>query len=167
MGNAMAAAMVVLHLTTYQQVPTRELAAAQHDVVEVYARIGVTVAWTEGAAAKAQADGARHLDVVLLTPEMATRVNANRAVFGQASHVTRRAYIFYGRAIAHARETGSNPARVLGVVMAHEVGHMLLPGDSHAPFGLMKASWEGAILSLPPLLPDQARIIKATLSAGE
>lgn len=33
-------------------------------------------------------------------------------------------------------------ARVLGHVMAHEIGHLLLPTRAHSRDGLMRASWD-------------------------
>jgi len=41
-------------------------------------------------------------------------------------------------------EPGSRPAaqhNLLGVVIAHELGHMLLPNQSHAKRGLMEEAW--------------------------
>ncbi len=32
-------------------------------------------------------------------------------------------------------------SRLLGRAIAHEVGHLLLPGGRHSPSGLMRAPW--------------------------
>lgn len=45
-------------------------------------------------------------------------------------------------------KTGVPMATILGRVTAHEIGHLLLGANSHAPTGLMKASWN---LRLPHL----------------
>jgi hypothetical protein len=37
--------------------------------------------------------------------------------------------------------TGVDMAILLGVVMAHELGHLLLGTNSHSPGGLMRVSW--------------------------
>jgi hypothetical protein len=42
---------------------------------------------------------------------------------------------------ARSVKTGVPEATILGRVMAHEIGHLLLGTNSHAPTGLMKASW--------------------------
>jgi hypothetical protein len=41
---------------------------------------------------------------------------------------------------AESRETSL--AAVLGYVMAHELGHLLLGSNAHAPNGIMRAQWE-------------------------
>jgi hypothetical protein len=59
----------------------------------------------------------------------------------------RRAYILYPhvRTFAHSHFTGSSlavdTAILLGSVIAHEVGHLLMPGKEHAAFGLMRRDW--------------------------
>jgi hypothetical protein len=42
---------------------------------------------------------------------------------------------------ARSVKTGIPESTILGRVMAHEIGHLLLGTNSHAPTGLMKASW--------------------------
>src|SRR5215475_16176269 len=61
---------VVLHVMDYAHVPVDDLQEAQTLAAEVYTRIGVRLVWTDGFAAGAADDGARHLDLVILTPEM-------------------------------------------------------------------------------------------------
>jgi hypothetical protein len=36
---------------------------------------------------------------------------------------------------------------IFGLAMAHEIGHFLLPYDSHAPSGIMQATWGHAAFS--------------------
>jgi hypothetical protein len=94
---------VVLHVTAYAQVPAGQLADARRAVVTVYANIGVHIVWAGGVAATAPADGAWHLDVILLNTDMAKRKQPNTDAFGQASHETKRAYIYCERVLAHAQ----------------------------------------------------------------
>ena len=159
-----APADVVLHVTSCARVPARQFADGQRAVVTVYANIGVHVVWADGVAATAVADGSLHLDVIFLTAAMADRKQPKTAGFGQASYLTKRAYIFCERVLAHAQATGSDPGRVLGLVLAHEIGHMLLPEHSHTVLGLMKAEWIGTITAIPEFLPEQAATIRTLLS---
>ncbi|MEO5822443.1 MAG: hypothetical protein ABIT71_18195 [Vicinamibacteraceae bacterium] len=39
-------------------------------------------------------------------------------------------------------KTGLPVALILGRVTAHEIGHLLLGTNSHAPTGLMQATWD-------------------------
>jgi hypothetical protein len=155
---------VVLHVTSYERIPQGELAAAQRDVIDTYRKIGVRTVWTDGVAADAEPDGALHLDVIFVTEEMAARKQPNPAAFGEAARQTRKAYIYYGRIRAHSVETRCDPGRVLGFVLAHELGHLLLPEYSHAPAGLMAAERAGRIFVVPDFLPQQAATIRAMLS---
>jgi hypothetical protein len=155
---------VVLHVTDYVHVPPHELQEAQTLAAEVYTRIGVRLVWTDGfAAACGDDDGARHLDVIILTPEMTAQRKAKPGTFGAGSRLTRHAFIYYQRAIDHAIETRSDPRRVLGLVLAHETGHMLLPVYSHSESGLMRAEWEGRLAKIPDFLPSQADEIRKEL----
>jgi hypothetical protein len=160
-----ADADVVLHVTSYERIPAAEMAAAQQAVVQVYGRIGVRIAWAGGVAAEATADGARHVDVIFLTAAMADRKQPNASAFGQASHVTGRAYIYPARILAHASRTSSDPELVLGLVLAHEIGHVLLPEYSHTPSGLMRAQWQGRLVAIPGFLPEQAATIRTLIAA--
>jgi hypothetical protein len=39
------------------------------------------------------------------------------------------------------RDSGASPARLLGTVAAHEIGHLLLGSQSHSAMGVMSAHW--------------------------
>ena len=110
------AGTVVLHVADYAHVPAGDMAIAQRAAARVYARFGVRVVWTDGYAAAAGPDGARHLDVLVLTPEMTVKEEPAPHAFGRASSETRRAQIYYGRTLAHALATHSDPALVLALV---------------------------------------------------
>ena len=51
------------------------------------------------------------------------------------------ATVYVDRAESVARGAGIDPNRILGLAIAHEVGHVLLNTNSHAPTGLMRADW--------------------------
>jgi hypothetical protein len=169
-GRAVAApgevAPLVLHVADYAHMKTGDLLEAERLAAGVYARIGVHVVWTDRCAAGAVADGALHLDVILLSAEMTARRQPAPApmAFGQASRETRRAFIYSARVINHAIQTGSDPRRVLALVLAHEVGHMLLSEDGHTTSGLMRPYWEGRLAAIPDFLPSQAEEIRSRLT---
>src|SRR4029453_2977911 len=48
---------------------------------------------------------------------------------------------YVGRAGSVGRGAGIDPRRVLGLAIAHEIGHVLLNSNSHASSGLMRADW--------------------------
>ena len=51
------------------------------------------------------------------------------------------ATVYVDRAELVARGAGIDTRRLLGLAIAHEIGHVLLNSNSHAPSGLMRAEW--------------------------
>ena len=62
--------------------------------------------------------------------------------------------------------TNGDPATTLALVLAHEIGHLLLPEYSHAPSGLMRAHWEGRVDNIPSFIPAQATTIRMMLASA-
>lgn len=60
-------------------------------------------------------------------------------VLGQAAHLTGRAYIFSHRVARIAINYKTSVGYVLGKVIAHEVGHLVLPEHGHSKTGIMSA----------------------------
>ena len=51
------------------------------------------------------------------------------------------ATVYVDRVESVARGAGIDARRVLGLAIAHEIGHVLLNSNTHAPSGLMRADW--------------------------
>jgi hypothetical protein len=49
--------------------------------------------------------------------------------------------VYVDRAESVARVAGVDARRVLGLAIAHEIGHVLLNSNTHAAAGLMRADW--------------------------
>ena len=49
--------------------------------------------------------------------------------------------VFYGSVEKLRADGHSNIARLLGHVMTHEIGHLLIGSHAHAPWGIMAAKW--------------------------
>ena len=56
------------------------------------------------------------------------------------------AYLLFDRIREFARASGGQPASLLGLVIAHEIGHLLLGMKSHSDSGVMQARWNNAQL---------------------
>jgi hypothetical protein len=51
--------------------------------------------------------------------------------------------VFYG-SVEKLQDAGhGNVGRILGHVMAHEIGHLLIGSHAHSPWGIMAAKWHG------------------------
>ena len=78
------------------------------------------------------------------------------------------AYLFYHRIHNLGQLLQLEVSQLLGHVMAHEMGHLLLPYGSHAASGITKAGWgtqQSRLASTHSLTfePSQAALIRARL----
>ena len=51
------------------------------------------------------------------------------------------AYVLVDRVMVAAKQGGVDPMGMLGLVIAHEIGHLLLPAQAHSLTGLMRPRW--------------------------
>ena len=80
------------------------------------------------------------------------------------------ACVFYDAAKARAAEYHQDPGELLGDVIAHELGHLLLGTDSHSGWGLMSPLWSSdqfrrASQGLLAFSNSESERIQAALSA--
>jgi hypothetical protein len=116
------------------------LLEARQQATMIYDAIGVSLEWGEegdiddGAAAT-------HLVAVVLSDARTDRFlrghEVRPSVLGVAPHQTGRLYVFWDRIARLAWDHGALPQIVLARVLAHEIGHHLLPVRGHADHGLM------------------------------
>jgi len=50
--------------------------------------------------------------------------------------------LFYDRIVALHRQGAASEARMLGIIAAHEIGHLLLGSNAHSPEGIMRPQWQ-------------------------
>ena len=67
------------------------------------------------------------------TMGVALAADADRAVIS----------LYFDAVVDVARRYGQPVGRILGIALAHEMGHVLLPPPSHSQTGIMQPSWEG------------------------
>jgi hypothetical protein len=135
------------------RVPPEQLAESLADVSRTFSAIGVEIVWRSAANTALEeplTTSRSRLTIVILSSSKARRMAADTDVVGLTPAGVdgpgRIAYIFYDR-IAHVAAT--EPVRApdfLGLVIAHEMGHLLLPARSHSADGLMRQQWRAAEL---------------------
>jgi hypothetical protein len=158
-----AAAMtseITVRVYNYAAVPEQRMARAQQHAAAVFAKADLQPRWVDCRLSGAEPikDAAceeplRPTDVVLriLPQKMAARLPVKAAICGFALPAK---YLGFGIAtVLYQRvdelvsrgsfSTDGNSARalVLGYIIAHEVGHLLLGKGSHAARGLMSFPW--------------------------
>ncbi len=68
--------------------------------------------------------------------------NFGMAFPGEGDRLGSAADVFAARCLRFADEEGVEPELVLGRVLAHEIGHLLLGRNSHSVSGIMTANWK-------------------------
>jgi hypothetical protein len=147
---------IALSVRDGAQVPSGVLTQAQSDVTRIYRQAGVEIVWlaTPSLLSDTDPDCGSRLIIAILSRDQVRRLNPAlmRSEVGVAlSSPTRRgrvAYVFYHRVEHLTGGNGFNLAPVLGIAMAHEIGHLLLPENAHSQIGLMGAKWTKADLRL-------------------
>lgn len=170
-------AALVLKLTVDNRcgIPDSVLGSAQRTTGAVYARIGVHVVWSSPVPDDWSAGpGTLPLRVVLLSEgrehsllaELGLPRNALNDVLGVAPTLTRTAYIFCRRVALRTKKSAMKRLDVaLGRAIAHEVGHLVLPGHGHSEIGIMRGSLDLFSEKTAGFSDEQGASIRALLRA--
>ena len=159
----------------HAQVPPDVLAQAKTVVSRVFGEIGVDAAWmdvaeftrempSENAARQAFVHSVVQVNVI--SPDMHKMLGRKNSVLGGAGLRTRRVWIAFARIQQAARLAQADVSDVLGSVIAHEIGHVLMPAREHALTGLMQHGVDQNLIAHNRLsfLAEEARLIRATLA---
>jgi len=107
------------------------------------------------------------IEVVLLSDAMARRLLPPKSIppnsLGIVGSEIHRAYVFVDRVLPLALHNGADPGDLLGNVIAHEIGHLLLPDEGHSPGGIMQAEFEMHMRGARRFTPAQAEAIRKFL----
>jgi hypothetical protein len=146
---------VTIRIHDYTRLPAELLSHAGDIVTRLYENIGVRTEWFgvvrfgeprdhESRAERPQPPLAQ-LTINVLTSEMATRAGVAPTTLGFAAVAStgmgRIAYVIHDRVRSTAADAPINESELLGFVMAHEIGHLLLPRGPQPHTGVMKGRW--------------------------
>jgi hypothetical protein len=143
---------VTIRIFDYARIPNELVTRAQHLVSDVYGDIGVQTDWAETIRStepwrddEAHVIDSKELLVIILSPDMSSRKMVATDVVGTAAVTIREggrvAYVLFDRVCTVAARSARNTMDVMGLVIAHELAHLLLPYGSHSESGLMRAQW--------------------------
>ncbi len=138
----------------YAGVPPQQLAESQAHVSRLFDAIGVEILWSTISPRRRLPERGKplgsQLTIVVLSSAMARRMIVAGDVMGLAPASVESpgslAYVFYDRVADLARANAAPATDFLGLVIAHEMGHLLLPVGSHSAEGLMRGRWHAAEL---------------------
>lgn len=153
-----AGRQVTIRVRNYARVKFGLLLKAERVTAGILQGAGVSTVWlacwpgdkSTTDAACANKRGPMHLTLNILPRSMSHRYGLASDVLGTANPIREGfasdAWIFYDRVIATAVQQQLDFAQLLGNLMAHELGHLLLRDDSHSQDGIMRAVWSGEVL---------------------
>jgi hypothetical protein len=165
------APVVVLHLTDHAGMRGDDLVLVRSETERVFGAMGVRTVWPDaGAGSTGLSCAGVNLLVGLLSPEMIQRranEGASESTLGTAYKAAGRAYVFTERVSALGARTRMDERVLLGRVIAHEVGHLLLSEAGHSRSGIMAAAISADPTKLrAQFTEEQARAIRAALEVG-
>jgi len=157
---------VVVRLDNVALVRADYLDLAESRAAEVFSRIGIRVTWIDEETAFRE-----HLrppfTVVLINSGV--QLQARPAVvdaLGFADPGVSRAHVIYDRIEALTARSRRSAASLLGDVIAHELGHLMLPSLRHSARGIMRSGIDMHLGELETFTNPQARQIVSRLTVG-
>ena len=160
------------------QLPLQVLADARDEAMRVYRKAGVPISWIVCKSSKLEVEP----DLGCQDPPSLTHLNlrivphaskVSDGVFGlaflSAEGTGAYADVSYNSAEELDRDWHVGLAQVLGHVMAHELGHLLLGSNAHSQQGIMSPRWHRDELHLAStglllFSEDQARFMRERLA---
>jgi hypothetical protein len=132
----------VVRVDNLAAVPSNDIELAESRAAEVFMRIGARVTWIDEETAFRE-----HLQppftVVLIKSDgkpLARQIVMEALAFADPS--VSRAHVFYDRVEALTGRSQRSAASMLGDVIAHELGHLMLTGRKHSARGIMRSGIE-------------------------
>lgn len=159
-----------VYVHNYARVDAKTLANAEQVATGIFSKAGVVTRWidapqvSDGSSldlAESESNTLTHLRVYILPQEMAQRLGMPDDVMGLApgrGPDRLLVYVFHQWlnqvAQKQIREQGrgnitwhASVSQILGAMMAHELGHILLNLPSHSETGIMRGDWDRKQLS--------------------
>jgi hypothetical protein len=173
---------IEIHIYNYSSISDETLARAEQETARVFQHMGVGATWrvcplTSQEAVHNKAcvlpDAPTRLVLRLLSNSMADSFGGGGDIFGSALlpanegfGVVANVYADRTRELADRREFEV----ILGRVIAHELGHLLLGKNAHSAAGIMHGRWRAQDLGLSRqaamlFLPGEAKRIRAQVRA--
>lgn len=141
---------ITVRLDNYSQASSAILVTAQREASRIMQQAGLRVVWLDCPKRPSTAGAQGPCEKALEGTDIRLRVLAapvknefNDTVFGFAVHPVL-ASVYYDYAVRRAKTDDAmfEIPIILGCVMAHELGHLLLGSNGHSNAGIMRPRWE-------------------------
>jgi hypothetical protein len=152
------------------------LADAQDEAMRIYRKAGVTISWIVCKSSTMEVDlrcqdppSAVHLNLRIVPHASKSSDGIFGVAFLSAEGTGAYSNVSYDSVEVLDRDWHVGLARVLGHVMAHEIGHLLLGSNAHSRQGIMCPDWHGGELQLAStgsllFSEEQARFMRKRLA---
>lgn len=158
--------------------PAETLKGAELQATKIFAAAGFDIAWRNCPCGNETHDRSEIERSVVLFLHVTTHVAATTSdpTFGVAflgpNGTGRYGDIFWQKVQELQQKSQVNSSVILGSVMAHEMGHLLLGSNAHAISGIMQAHWEAPELHRIAMgaflfLPEQAKRMRTRIAEAE
>jgi len=170
---------ITFRIYNYAHVSAKVLIGAKQETTVIFCEAGLKTAWVDCPLSMAeferypdcqQPSGPADLILRILPRSMAQRDPSGDdtlgfALPGQDGAAGRIANLFYHRVEELAQKGQYFEFQILGNVMAHEIGHLLLGSTNHSGTGIMKARWnrmelQPTSLGFLQFTPEQAALMR-------
>jgi hypothetical protein len=145
---------ITVHVYNYAQVDARDLLGGEQIAADILRKAGVDIVWltcSTGERFHGEAECPRpssSLDLILqlVTSAKAKQFRLMDNAYGFAVGSTNKeftcfAWVFYDLLNGSALKLQMSTAHILGNIIAHELGHLLLGANAHSNWGIMRGRW--------------------------
>jgi len=175
-ADAATSTPIVLQVRDTSDLHRDTLDRAREVVDRTFLAVGARIIWRLQSPSSEEGPQGLLLTVVICSRAVTETFDVSPTTLGVApgspAKQGRRAYVFYDRIQGFARAHGLAVGPLLGHVIAHEVGHLLLPFGSHSSSGLMRGRWTPVDLRRNTrggmaFTADQAGLIRAQVATTD
>jgi len=141
---------ISVRVTNYTEATPATVSKAEREAGRLLGEAGLNVVWIDCQLRQTTANSTdpcqqelRPTDIVLRVLPDHARNGVQDSAFGIAV-LPVLASVYYEHAVSLARNDGAEfeTPIILGFVMAHEIGHLMLGSNSHSDTGIMQGQWE-------------------------
>ena len=170
--------IITINIFNDAGVPDSALETAKHETSRIFTAAHLQIRWNDCMTTPSVPAGSSCRDLRAAANELNARIvpagkRQNEDIFGVAflgaDGTGKYSDIFYDSVEMLRTQRPINIGRLLGHVMAHELGHLLIGSHAHSPWGLMCAKWHAQELRRMEMgtlffTPEQEQLIHMRLN---
>ena len=157
----------------FKQVSSDILSNAEKEAGQIFAHVGMKIVWQECPTGNEPCHKGRGPVFFLAIKAGPAQNPFLDVVSGEAKVADHLAVIFYDALPrgSHRKPTAHEASTLLGCVIAHELGHLMLGAYGHSIHGVMRNRWDIeqtrlALMSDLGFLPEEGKLMRRTLVDG-